>query len=434
MKVKLRGNFDGTTWAARRLAVAGLVFVAASAAGCGTDDTSGASPAEDEAAAPSVQSTFDGDMTAMPRTAAPAASGVERASGALSSGAAPPPKLVYLMYADGKNQPSSDYNSCVGPAPKFNCTFAPTLAECQREIQAYLDKWYADFNVVFTLTKPASGTYYTVVVSSGGGAWCDASPKVAGVSPFSCSGVESSVSNVLLGGQSAKQTAIIIAHEQGHLLGLEHVADEGDIMNPTICSGCDGFEDQALTVTGDRCARASQNSYAMMKASLGAWPGGPKPSAFGCDADTVPPTLEILSPADGAAVTRSFTLSAQAKDDCFLSEVHVEVSPIGLAATSTEPPFTWDLANISGHQTITITAIDGFAHVTKRTISVTAPLNAGTLNATLPSTGCAVSTTAYGVAGCFPALGVLLVFSRRRRAPPRRRRAPTGAYEPRPSG
>jgi len=27
------------------------------------------------------------------------------------------------------------------------------------KIQAYLDRWYADFNIVFTLTRPTSGKF-----------------------------------------------------------------------------------------------------------------------------------------------------------------------------------------------------------------------------------------------------------------------------------
>ena len=160
---------------------------------------------------------------------------------------------------------------------------------------------------------------------------------------------------------------------------------------------------------------------------FGAWPGGPKPSAFGCSNDTMPPTVKITSPAPDEMVTSNFTLRAEAKDECYLAQVDVEVQPQGLKATSYAPPFEWDLANISGHQTITVTAVDGFGHVTKDSVVVTAPLEAGTINATAPSmAGCTVATGA-GLAGALPALGVLLVFSRRRRAPARRRRAVTGA-------
>jgi len=235
------------------------------------------------------------------------------------------------------------------------------------------------------------------------------------------------VSYTFLGGQSAKQTAVIIAQEQAHLVGLEHVASDTDLMYPSICSSCDGFVDEDLPIDGDRCDRASQNSYQMMKGTLGAWPGGPKPSAFGCMNDTVPPTVQITSPKADTVVKKNFQLVVNAKDDCDLTEVQVVVSPQNLKTTSYAPPFEWDLSNISGHQTITVTAIDGFGHVTKQSIAVTAPMAAGTIDAMTPSAGCTVASSAFGLAGVLPALGVLVVFSRRRR--PARRRRVTGALE-----
>ena len=170
--------------------------------------------------------------------------------------------------------------------PKFECSFAPTLVECQRQIQAYLDAWYADFNVIFTLTRPTSGKYYTEVVSSGGGAWCKVDDKVAGVAPFLCKDLQGGVAYTFQGGRSARETAVIIAQEQAHLLGLEHTTNPHDIMFPTISTDTTASSTTTAAVTGDRCDRATQNSYQMMKKALGAWPGGPKPSAFGCIEDT----------------------------------------------------------------------------------------------------------------------------------------------------
>ena len=93
-------------------------------------------------------------------------------------------------------------------------------------MQSYLDRWYADFNVVFTLTRPTSGQFYTEVVSSGGGAWCGVDAKVAGVAPFLCKDIAGGVAYTFMGGEDAKQTAVIIAQEQAHLVGLEHTASE----------------------------------------------------------------------------------------------------------------------------------------------------------------------------------------------------------------
>ncbi len=406
------------------------------ATGCGTDEDwqpSGVGPPIDHRtgalAEPSVEAPgLDGDMVPMP----PQSNGVQRVQSALTSDDAParvgPPKVFYLFYANGKDLPATDANACNGTPPKFNCTFAPTLAECQRQIQTYLDAWYADLNIIFTLTRPTSGSFYTEVVSSGGGAWCDVNAKVAGVAPFLCRDIDGGVAYTFLGGTSAKQTAIIIAQEQAHLVGLEHVSSQKDLMNPSICSDCDGgFLDADLPTSGDRCDRATQNSYQMLKQRMGAWPGGPKPSAFGCMSDQRPPTLDITNPIDGAKVKANFSLHVSAKDDCDLATVAVSVMPQSLKATAYAPPFEWDLTNISGEQTITVTAVDSFGHVTQNSITVTAPIEPGKLNSMTPgAAGCTVATSAFGLAGLLPALGALLVFSRRRQ-PRVRRRSVSGA-------
>jgi Bacterial Ig domain len=406
------------------------------AAGCGTDDDwqpSGVGPPVDHRTGALAEQTaveppgLDGDMVAMP----PQANGVQRVQSALTSDGTPrvgAPKVFYLFYANGKDLPATDANACNGTPPKFNCTFAPTLAECQRQIQVYLDKWYADLNIIFTLTRPTSGAFYTEVVSSGGGAWCDVSSKVAGVAPFLCRDIDGGVAYTFLGGSSAKQTAIIIAQEQAHLVGLEHTTSQRDLMYPSVCNDCDeGFPDEDIPTSGDRCDRTTQNSYGMLKERLGVWPGGPKPSAFGCMSDQRPPTVAIMDPVDGAKVKANFSLHVNAKDDCDLATVSVSVMPQALKATAYAPPFEWDLTNISGQQTITVTAIDSFGHVTQSNITVTAPMEPGKLNSMTPgAAGCTVATSAFGLAGLLPALGALLVFSRRRR-PLARRRSVSGA-------
>ncbi len=159
------------------------------------------------------------------------------------------PKVFYLRYADGTEQHTANYDACTGKVPKFECTFAPTLLECQRQIQAYLDDWYADFNIIFTLTRPTSGKYYTEVVSSGGGGWCKADDKVAGVAPFLCKDLAGGVAYTFQGGRNARETAIIIAQEQAHLLGLQHTTNPNDIMFPTISASTTGFPDDNAQVT-----------------------------------------------------------------------------------------------------------------------------------------------------------------------------------------
>jgi hypothetical protein len=341
-----------------------------------------------------------------------------------------PPKVIYLVYADGKTPlPATNYDACSGLAPKFNCSFGTSLLDCQQQVQAYLDRWYADFNVVFTLTRPTSGSFYTEVVSSGGGAWCSVASTVAGVAPFLCQDLHGGVAYTLDGGASAHDTAVIIAQEQAHLIGLEHVSDDNDIMYPYICKGCDGFENQAVPVSGDRCDRQTQNSYQMMMTALGAWGGGPKPSAFGCMNDIAPPVVSFVAPTNNERMGHDFSVKVDAHDDCDLAGVTISVEPQGLSASASKGPYEWDLTGIDGNQTITVTAADSAGHTTVATLAVFAP-SAGqyvTQPGEAGAGGCTMASGAFGAAGLLPSLAMLLLFVGRARRPRRRRRLVPGA-------
>ncbi|MEO8213491.1 MAG: Ig-like domain-containing protein, partial [Myxococcales bacterium] len=352
------------------------VVIAAAAglcAGCwsplGGDDEAATSPDDQEGA--SNPSLLAGDLVlpsgAGSELSMPVPEEVLQSGAPGSSG---PPKVFFLQYADGKTSARSNPNPCQSTPPKFVCDFAPTLVECQRQIQSYLDRWYADFNVVFTLTRPSSGPYYTEVISSGGGAWCGAASNVAGIAPFLCEDLAGGVAYTFLGGHSAKETAIIIAQEQAHLVGLEHTLSTRDIMDPTICPNCDGFENVQNKIQSDHCNRGQQNSYDMMKSRMGAWTGGTKVTPFGCLPDIAPPQVQILTPADNAAVADNFVLRVQASDQCKVSQVMVAVAPMGLHAQSSTAPFEWSLTRIKGVQTITVTAVDSSGKQSSSSVTV----------------------------------------------------------------
>ena len=396
----------------------GLVGLLAMPLGCGGETDDGATVA---ARGPL---TLGDDMAPAAGPQAGAGGPDETVRSALGNGNGGDPKVFYLEYADGTKQPSANYDACMGAvAPKFNCTFASTLADCQRQIQSYLDRWYADLNIIFTLTRPTSGKYYTEVVSSGGGSWCNVASNVAGVAPFNCKDLQGGVAYALEGGVSAKQTAVIIAQEQAHLLGLEHTTSPHDLMLPTICSDCDGFENDDVPVTGDRCDRATQNSYQMMMKALGPWGGGPKPSAFGCMSDSAAPTVLIRSPDDGAKPSSNdFAVKVDVRDDCAITKVDITVMPEGLTASAKQPPYEWDLTGITGAQTITVVATDGSGKTGSATVAITAPASSredpGAMDA---GGGCTVASGAFGAVGLVPSLAMLLLFTGHNRRSRRRR-------------
>jgi len=372
---------------------AGLLAGAAVGAGCGGEwSPSGIGPTVGpESVASSVPGLSD-DLVSPPETDEVAETRSALSGTGGSDGASEKePRVIYLFFADGNPLPKTNVNACHGTPPAFHCKFGASLLDCQRQIQSYLDRWYADFNVLFTFTRQTSGKFYTEVVSSGGGAWCGVEAKVAGVAPFLCNDLDGGVAYTFLGGEDAKQTAVIIAQEQAHLVGLEHTTSEVDLMLPTVCSNCDSFPNVDNPVTGDRCNRTTQNSYQMMRDRLGSWTGGPKPSAFGCQADSKPPAVTVMGPGDGDSVGHDFTMHVKAMGDCEVSKVEVNVMPQVLHAVGVTPPYDWDLTNISGKQTISVTATDSRGQSATSTITVTAPVDGAPADG-MGNTGCSVGS------------------------------------------
>ena len=201
------------------------------------------------------------------------------------------PAYLWLWYADGNPMPMDGLYCLGAKPPAFTCSYGATVADCQRQVQGYLDAWYADFNLVFTLTRPANGeTYYPMVISSDGN-WCQQTRTEAGLAPPNgCIDNPKIAAIAFECGQSAHACATIIAHEHGHLVGLEHTDSATDVMNPIIQAPptAVGFDNKSnpisksITTDEDPCVLGFQNSYQMMLKTLGAWPSGTtKPSPLG---------------------------------------------------------------------------------------------------------------------------------------------------------
>jgi hypothetical protein len=199
-------------------------------------------------------------------------------------------------------------------------------------------------------------------------------------------------------------------------------------MLPTICTDCDGFENDDVPVTGDRCDRATQNSYQMVKTALGSWGGGPKPSAFGCMNDSAPPTVRFNSPGDGTSTSsHDFSVKVDVQDDCDIAKVEISVMPEGLTATAKAAPYEWDLTGINGAQTITVVATDGSGRTGSASVAVTAPASREDPTTADAGGGCTVASGAFGAAGLVPSLAMLLLFTGHHRRS--RRRRVTGALD-----
>ena len=109
------------------------------------------------------------------------------------------------------------------------------------------------------------------------------------------------------------------------------------------------------------------------------------------------------------------------RDDCDVKKVEIQVMPQGLSAVATAPPYEWELTDINGAQTITVTATDGSGKTGRATVDVTAPESREDLGPEDVGAGCNVASGAFGAAGLVPSLAMLVLFSGHNRRSRRRK-------------
>jgi hypothetical protein len=215
-------------------------------------------------------------------------------------------RQIFVWFADGGLAPRSVAKICSGRPPAYQCPLGPTVDACRAPLQALLDRWYADFDVVFTYAPPtsepgadAAGPAYDTVVIASDGAWCGADPRTVSRSPLpGCTdpGAGGAVA-IFSCGADTKKCATLITKEHGHLVGLHHTGSPTDVMNELGATDHDGFEDRDNLSATPRCGRL-QNSYRLMLERLGAWAGGTKPGP----GEPLPPNFpggrDAVSPPD----------------------------------------------------------------------------------------------------------------------------------------
>ncbi|MBI4056070.1 MAG: hypothetical protein HY399_00795 [Elusimicrobia bacterium] len=98
--------------------------------------------------------------------------------------------------------------------------------------------------------------------------------------------------------------------------------------------------------------------------------------------DTVPPTVSLISPVEGATLSGSTTLSAIASDDLGVEGVQFKLDGVDLGAEDASAPYEmiWDTTLVSnGPHTLTAVAIDG-ARNTTPSLAVNITLNNHTIS------------------------------------------------------
>ena len=190
-------------------------------------------------------------------------------------------------------------------------------------VQAVRDDWAA-YNVLIVEDRPGSGDYTMCMVGPsnpfGGG--------VLGIAPLDCEDQQTH-NNITYAfhsvndGFDASTTATTIGQEVAHSYGLEHVDEEGDIMNPYNAGGDPSFTDQCIGIVGGgivcggqhaaECGSSSQqNSHRELLTLFGA-----------SMPDNASPTVSITYPADGEEFDAGsdFEITVMASDDVAIENV-----------------------------------------------------------------------------------------------------------------
>lgn len=315
--------------------------------------------------------------------------------------------------------------SLAGPYPAYG----ENGAKRQAVMQAVREDWSA-YNAVITDRRPESGDYVMTMVGPGN----PEDDSRLGVAVLDC-GDTRTRNNVVFAFHSssdshtATSTATTISQEIGHSVGLEHVDEASDIMNPTNVGGNPAFHDECLPLSQesecpsqheDECGSSEQqNSHRELYELMGpATPGASGPS------------IELIAPLDGEnfELNESFEIVIDADDGFTVHKAALFVNTV-LQDTDDAAPFGWTaMQSVSGEYELRVEVQDtqGYIRVSNTvTVTVDRTSAVGDGSGVLPPSpsstapgepeGCGCRTSS-GM-GMLPiwAVALLIVTARRRR-------------------
>jgi MYXO-CTERM domain-containing protein len=287
-------------------------------------------------------------------------------------------------------------------------TWATTVS-CMREI-------FAPFNVTIVDSDPGDVPHIEAVFG-GVPSQLGMATKIAGVSPFTtdCAVIENSIVFTFTGALPADPILAceIQAQEVAHSFGLDHVLLPSDPMTYQPYQGRRWFQNKDAScgedtarpcgLNGSVC-RPKQNSVAMLLSRVG---------LRGQAGDTVPPTVAITSPQNGATVATSFDVSFTATDNArvAMASLYIDGVPSGTAVMA---PFSIRASGLSpGMHKLRIVATDGIQEQAREiAVTVSASIASDDEGVTGCSAGGGGGGSARAGAGLLIALAAL---TRRRR-------------------
>ncbi|KAB2901260.1 MAG: hypothetical protein F9K40_08640, partial [Kofleriaceae bacterium] len=189
---------------------------------------------------------------------------------------------------------------------RFDDAAWDAMVTCVRDV-------YLPYGVTVVTDQPGADTAYVEVMVAGTPAELGLPPSTLGIAPMAgdCSPgvnwIAFAFANVHSVADGGLELCATVAHEAGHVYGLEHAFECEDPM--TYLTGCGQkfFRNQLMRcgtseAEACRCTGPVQNTHVKLLGALGA------------GSDPPPPELAIVSPADGATAPSGFSVFARAVD------------------------------------------------------------------------------------------------------------------------
>mgnify|MGYP003631909644 CR=1 FL=1 len=233
------------------------------------------------------------------------------------------------------------------------------IVECVRDT-------YKPFNIEITDVDPGDAPHFEAVVA---GLADDIGQVglIGGIAPFMCgetinNGISFTFAELV--DNEVDETCWVVAQETAHVFGLDHEYLCSDPMS--YLRSCDynkRFQDEdapcgEFSERECACNGPTQNSYQTLLAHFG-------------EGIPTPPTLSIVSPADGDEVQAGFTVRAEASDDIRVDRVEVRINSVAIGSSQTAPYiFNAPAETSDGRLRIEVSAFDNYDYRTTKVIEV----------------------------------------------------------------
>lgn len=247
-------------------------------------------------------------------------------------------------------------------------TWNATVA-CMREL-------FSPFDVTIVTADPGPNVPHIEAVFGGTPGLLGMERTVTGVAPFKsdCTILENAIVFTFTGNMpnDARFACEVQAQEVAHAYGLDHELLATDPLTYLRYDGNRSFQNQLAEcgedkarpcgVDGSPSCRGKQNSVALLFERLG---------AKAVPGDVTPPTVAIVSPANGATVTPGFEVRVDAADNARVTMASIYIDDVPSGSSSVAP---WTIPTpttiLRGKREIRIEVTDG-RNTRSATIEVT---------------------------------------------------------------